>query len=251
MRFDFTLISTFLFASAVLADHSREDRSSQLFDVVEKRTSAISDSVQVASNIAGAVLKSIVAYPTYYNVTGVIVVPSILGQTGDGVSIWVGLDVDPSGTECGTTFRVGLICTMDSSGPLYTVAGQWLFEKTTSFTNVEVSALDVVQVTIGVSSDRTTGYATVENLTKKSIQTVQFNVINPLCLQSAGWIVEKMDNRTLANFTFVLFASPTAYSDKELNAGGSLVYDITREDGQALTVVQAYGDMIAVTQNYV
>ncbi|KAG6380629.1 hypothetical protein JVT61DRAFT_4995 [Boletus reticuloceps] len=251
MRFDFTLISTFLFASAVLADHSREHRSSQFLDVVEKRTSVTSDPVKVVvSEFAGAILNA--TTPTFHTITGSISVPVIWGQNGSGVSILVGLDGGPD-THCGAVFAAGVICTIDIDTPVYTgkavlnhvsticltcllclriAAVYWLPGPLIEFTNFEVSYGDLVNVTVSVS-DQNTGYATIQNLSKKIALTQPFSAQSPLCQRSAGWIVGKMANRDRAHFGFVPFSQPMAYGQgqEEFTAGGSLVYDMTTDDG--------------------
>ncbi|KAF8131494.1 peptidase A4 family-domain-containing protein [Boletus edulis] len=256
MRFDFTFISTFLFASAVLADHSHDTCSSQILDVVEKRTSATSNSVKFVSTTAGAVLKA--TTPTFLTVTGSISVPFIWSKNNkSGVSIWVGIDGDPE-THCNAVFAAGIVCTIDSDGPVYKAAAYWFSNNSSliDFPNFDISHGDLVTVTV-VVSDQNTGYATVQNLgngTSKNItRTLNFTAQPPLCQLSAGWVVEKMPGRDLAHFGFVPILQPMAYGQgqEEFTAGGSSVYDMTTDDGLPLTVVEAYGDLIRITEKCV
>ncbi|KAG6380134.1 peptidase A4 family-domain-containing protein [Boletus reticuloceps] len=88
MHFSSLLISSFLLAPAVLAEHPREFRRS-LLDLVEKRTDAVSD-VKVTTNLAGAVWLQ--DDGTFYSVSGTLTIPKLSGQDGSIGTAFVGID---------------------------------------------------------------------------------------------------------------------------------------------------------------
>ncbi|KAF8131513.1 peptidase A4 family-domain-containing protein [Boletus edulis] len=228
MRFNFTLISAFSFASAVLADRSLEHRSeSSQLNIVEKRTNATLDSRDVMyENWAGATVNQTV--PTFVTVTGTFEVPQILGPAGSGVGIWVGMDIGSVQPEC-ALFSAGVMYQMyaPSFGPSYKAVAQWLPDlEPQEFTDIKVSPGDLITVTVTVASDQTTGNATVEN--QVTAQTLEFHNQVALCQLSAGWIVSKVGVSTLANFDVVSFRQPLALGDHQnfFRPTGDVIFEI-------------------------
>ncbi|KAG6380647.1 concanavalin A-like lectin/glucanase domain-containing protein [Boletus reticuloceps] len=222
MRFNFTLISAFLFASAVLADRGLEHRSSQL-NIVEKRTNATSDSGEVIyTEWAGAGLTQSV--PSFRAISGTFKVPQISGPTGSGVGIWVGID--------------GAVAEWSPKGGI-------------EFTDIKVSPGDLITVTVTVNSDQTTGNATVENFkhgtNQMTVQTLEFSNQPALCQLSAEWIVSKVGNLDLANFDVVSFRKPLAFGpdDQTFTPAGSVISEIP-ENGKSVTAIYADENVVAI-----
>ncbi|KAF8131511.1 concanavalin A-like lectin/glucanase domain-containing protein [Boletus edulis] len=237
MRLNFTLISTFLFASAVLADRGLEHRSSQLN--IQKRNTSDYNGI----NWAGAVSNQSV--PTFWAISSTFKAPHVSGPTESAVGIWVGIDGFYE-TKCGATFLAGVGYIMTNDKPFYQVVAQWLPGTWKEFTDVEVSPGDLITVTVTVASDQTTGNATIENANQMTTQTLGFSNQPALCQLSAEWIVSKVGDRDLANFSTVSFSNPLALGGyQKFTPAGSVVTSIGNEtaiyaDENVVTIWRAY-----------
>lgn len=176
---------------------------------------------QYSSNWAGAVLIG-----TGYNtVTAEFTVPRPQYPTGSAsnvqycASAWVGID----GDTCTTAIlQAGIDFCLLGSTVTYSAWYEWYPDYAHDFGGINVSAGDVIRVTVDATSV-TAGTATVENVsTGRSVtHTFTGGVDGSLCEYNAEWIVEDFQMNgslvPLANFGTVTFTGA------EARTGGAIV----------------------------
>ncbi|KAF8452561.1 peptidase G1 [Boletus edulis BED1] len=244
MRFNSAFIPSFFLASAVLADRRREHQS-RLLDRVE-HTNTHSDGVQYTTNWAGAVW--IEKDGALTHVTGTFTVPTPSGRSGDAASAWVGIDGD-SDICNGGLLQTGVDFTVTNDGASYDAWYEWYPNYSYYFSNLDVSAGDVIRASVTASS-ATSGTAVVENLTNGQSATQQINSTYALCGLSAEWIVEDFEDSNnklvpFANFGEVTFSDAVATGAGTYTPHDATIVDIS-QDNKVLTSTRTNGSSLTV-----
>ncbi|KAN0082909.1 hypothetical protein V8E55_008704 [Tylopilus felleus] len=204
MLFSSAFISTFLLASAVLADRTPKHRLSRLLE----RSNPISYDASYAGGIA------IESAGGVSWVSSKFTVPWISGA--EGTSAFVGAIID--GTQnCHGMFSAGVQMMITSQGPYYQgketlnhafaaylTHGIFFWggvavaqEELNGWYEVfgpSISAGDEVQVTVSVNDDRKTGTATFINAQTGESWRHPLTSSTPLCAQYGLWVVAKISN---------------------------------------------------------
>ncbi|KAF8434323.1 peptidase A4 family-domain-containing protein [Boletus edulis BED1] len=207
MRFNSVLIPCFLFPSAVLANARRP----QQFDLSETPTVVIDD-----NHRAGATWN--LSPGTFDLVHAVFTVPAMTSENGVDSFADVIIFIDgPDATNCpNAILAVGVNFHVEPHGNSHIAA--ILVTNPNDLYNTEtldipISVGDLVQLTI-VSSNATTGHVFIDNLTTHRSVDKEAQLTEPLCGQSAGWVVSQAgvstDFSTLANFGTVMFTGASA-----------------------------------------
>lgn len=202
--------------------------------------------VSYSSNWAGAVLVD----TGFTAVTGTFTAPS--PSTAGSGSAWVGID----GDTCSTAIlQTGIDWTKSGSSITYDAWYEWYPDYAYDFTGISISAGDSIKVTVEASS-KTTGTATVENLTKGKTVTHSFTggVDGDLCEYNAEWIVEDFEQGgslvAFADFGTVTFSSASATkSGSAVGVSGATIIDL-RQSSSVLTDCSLTGTS-GVTCKYV
>lgn len=177
---------------------------------------------QYSSNWAGAVQIG----TGFTVVSGTITVPSVYNGDGNSAaSAWVGID----GDTCQTAIlQTGVSFYGDGS---YDAWYEWIPDYSYSFSNFALKAGDQIRMTVDASS-KTTGVATLENLTTGKKVTHSFtNTPSTLCETNAEWIVEDFQEGNnlvpFADFGTVTFTNAYATGSKgKITPSGSTIIDI-------------------------
>lgn len=244
MLFNFALITSFLLASAVLADRRREDRQSRFVNRVEQSAHATSDDVEYSDNWSGAVWGGDAG--TFTSVTGTFAVPVPSGDSGSAASAWVGID----GDSCsGGLLQTGVDFVLTDNGPTYDAWYEWYPDWSYYFSDLEVSAGDVIRATV-TSYSSTSGIATIENLTNGQSGSTELTSTYALCGQNAEWIVEDFEDGNgnlvpFADFGAVTFTDAVATGTGYYTSDGASVIDI-EQNNQVLTSVSIDGSSLTV-----
>ncbi|KAF8430691.1 peptidase A4 family-domain-containing protein [Boletus edulis BED1] len=209
MRFNSVLIPCFLFASAVLANARRP----QQFDLSETPTVVIDD-----DHRAGATWN--LSPGTFNHVHAIFAVPAMTSVNGAQSFADVMVFIDGAGaTNCpNAILGVGVNFHVEPDGNSHITA--ILVTNPNDLYNTEtldipISVGDLVQLTI-VSSNATTGHVFIDNLTTLRSVDKEAQLTEPLCGQSAGWVVSQANAKfprtfyTLANFGTVMFTGVSA-----------------------------------------
>lgn len=200
-----------------------------------------------SSNWAGAVLIG----TGYTSVSGEITVPvPQLPRDADPytnycASAWVGID----GDTCNTAIlQTGINICIQGDVPSYSAWYEWYPDYAHDFSNIQISAGNVIKVTVNATS-QSSGTATVENLSTGVSVTHAFptGLGGDLCEFNAEWIVEDFSVNTglapFANFGTVVFSNAVA-SDGTHTQGPSRA-----------TIMDIYQDQVltssSVTENTV
>ncbi|KAN0082907.1 hypothetical protein V8E55_008702 [Tylopilus felleus] len=184
MLFSSTLISTFLLASAVLANPLPKDRLSRLLE----RSNPIIYNPAYAG--AGAASTSV------HWVSSEFTVPSISGA--EGTSAFVGAIIDGV-NDCSHIFSVGVQMMITSEGAYYQAVYQAGIPGRYRIFGPPISAGDQVQVTVAVNPDLQTGSATFRNTITG--ETWHHSLTSPyqICAKHGLWVVAKISN-SIPNF---------------------------------------------------
>lgn len=197
--------------------------------------------VSYSSNWAGAVLVG----TGYTSVTGTFTAPS--PSTAGSGSAWVGID----GDTCGTAIlQTGIDWTKSGNSITYDAWYEWYPDYAYDFSGISISAGDSIKVTVTASS-KTTGTATVDNLTKGKSVTHTFSggVDGDLCEYNAEWIVEDFEEGSslvqFANFGTVTFTGASATQNgKSVGVTGAQIIDL--QQNSVLTSVSTSSNSVTV-----
>ncbi|APA13528.1 hypothetical protein SS1G_07836 [Sclerotinia sclerotiorum 1980 UF-70] len=197
--------------------------------------------VSYSSNWAGAVLVG----TGYTSVTGTFTAPS--PSTAGSGSAWVGID----GDTCGTAIlQTGIDWTKSGNSITYDAWYEWYPDYAYDFSGISISAGDSIKVTVTASS-KTTGTATVDNLTKGKSVTHTFSggVDGDLCEYNAEWIVEDFEEGSslvqFANFGTVTFTGASATQNGEsVGVTGAQIIDL--QQNSVLTSVSTSSNSVTV-----
>lgn len=180
-----------------------------------------SSNVQYSSNWAGAVLIG----TGYTAVTGEFTVPTPKAPSGGSssesysASAWVGIDGDTYGNAI---LQTGVDFTVQGGQVSYDAWYEWFPDYAYDFSGIDISAGDVIKVTVEASS-KSSGTATVENTStgKKVSHTFSNDVQGDLGEVNAEWIVEDFESGG-SLVSLVDFGSVT-FTNAEATTGGSTV----------------------------
>jgi hypothetical protein len=123
---------------------------------------------------------------------------------------------------------------------------------TSPFDNMVFSAGDTVSLNI-ITTNATSGYATVRNLSSGQSVTVAASGQPALCRANAEWIVEDFGDEAsgqdvpFANFTTVKFTSASAQlvSGGTVGPGGATLIDIEK-NGQVITSASVTNSTVTI-----
>jgi hypothetical protein len=218
---------------------------------IEGSAGISSSHVDYSDNWAGAVLIG----KNFTSVTGKIVVPTASmppggnRQTQYAGSPWVGIDgyddCSAAILQTGIDFYV--------QGGQVSWDGWWEYypEDAVYFDTFELTAGDIIQMTVTATS-KNSGTVALENLnTGQSVSQTISNRPEQLCLNDAEWIVEDYSEGDslvpFANFHSVEFTSASAVSGgARLDASGATIVDIS-QNGKVLTACSASGSDVSCT----
>ncbi|KAI9926042.1 Aspergillopepsin-2 [Aspergillus wentii] len=251
-----TIIGSTLFASAALAAprtahrQARKQKSHPPYKPDTKEALHLNGTTQAeySSNWAGAVLIG----QGYNKVTGEFTVPTPSGGGSSFeqscASAWVGIDGD---TCSSAILQTGIDFCVQGGSVSFDAWYEWYPDYAYNFDNFDISSGDKIKVTVDASS-KTTGTATVENLTTGKSVTHTFNggVGGDLCEYNAEWIVEDFESGSslvpFADFGTVVFSSAEATTGGEtVGPDGATIMDI-KQNGQVLTSSSVSGGEVTV-----
>lgn len=206
-----------------------------------------------SSNWAGAVLIG----TGYTWVSGEITVPipqlpsGANSYTNYCASAWVGID----GDTCRTAIlQTGIDFCIKGGSTSYSAWYEWYPDYAHDFSNVQISAGNVIKMTVNATS-RSSGSATVENLsTGASVTHIFRNGLGgDLCEFNAEWIVEDFSvNNALApfaNFGTVVFSNAVASRGGDTyGPSGATIMDIYQD--RILTSSSVTGDTVTISYMY-
>jgi hypothetical protein len=203
--------------------------------------------VDYSSNWGGAVLTAPPSGTTFTSVSAQFTVPTPqlpAGATADSsASAWVGIDGD---TYSAAILQTGVDFSISTAGDVsYDAWYEWFPDYAYDFSGIDISAGDVIQVSIS-SSSSSAGTCVIENLTNG--QQVSQDLTAPssdsnLGGQNAEWIVEDFDSNgsqvPFANFGTIQFTNSAAgVSDgSTVGTDGADVLDI-QQNNVVLTDVE-------------
>ncbi|TVY92248.1 Aspergillopepsin [Lachnellula willkommii] len=203
--------------------------------------------VSYSTNWAGAVLVG----TGYTAVTAEFKAPTPTTE-GSGAS-WVGID----GDTCSTAIlQTGIDWTYSGGSVTYDAWYEWYPDYSYDFSDLTISAGDTIKATVKASS-KTSGTATVENVSTGESQTHSFSgegSEGDLCEENAEWIVEAYEEDgsqvTLADFGTETFSSASATQDgSSVGPDGSTIIDMQSDSGS--TVVTCSSGSSSVKCTYV
>ncbi|KAJ5457574.1 hypothetical protein N7475_008962 [Penicillium sp. IBT 31633x] len=232
MKFSTTILSAALFATSTVAAPLTAQRQARraagrksnrpykpgTSEVIPLNTTSHEE---YSSNWAGAVLIG----TGYTAVTAEFTVPTPKLPTGASskkqycASAWVGID----GDTCGTAIlQTGVDFCVEGSSVSYDAWYEWYPDYAYDFSGIPISAGNTIRVTVDASS-KTTGTATIENVSTGKSVTHTFNggVDGDLCEYNAEWIVEDFESNS-ALVPFVDFGTVT-FTGAEATRGSSTV----------------------------
>ncbi|KAF8557514.1 concanavalin A-like lectin/glucanase [Imleria badia] len=226
MLFHSTLISTSLFASAVLADRRSEHHHSRFLNHVERNTNVASE----CANCAGALLPG--SNGGFSNVTGTFTVPDFWDPNGTSALVEVGI-VD---TGCkGASFKAGVKLSVSDDGvPQYQGLYAWTPD-VVQYSDINISRGDVIALSVQLTSP-TTGVAFIENVTKQLLAAEYFTAIHEFCVQNAVWMIILDGQLPLVHFFEVPFSNGFATSQSGVSTSmvnGATLYEMV-QNGQVL-----------------
>ncbi|KAF8557515.1 hypothetical protein OG21DRAFT_1505243 [Imleria badia] len=239
MLFNSAIISTLLFASAVLARRHSKHRKSHLLQHAQEHAEHATHGVQDSTNWAGAVLNA--GDGTFFTVRGTFTVPHVSGQSGSGSAAWVGID----GNTCtNALFQTGVDLNVGENGPEYYAWYEWYPDIAYYYDDFSVNAGDVIEVSVAAFS-RTTGIASIHNMNTGQERIQHVSSTHALCGQNAEWIVEDYEEGypgsevqvPFANFGAVFFTNTEA-------SGPSGTYD---SSSATILEIQQNGAVIVYT----
>ncbi|KAJ5611378.1 hypothetical protein N7510_008097 [Penicillium lagena] len=204
---------------------------------------------QYSSNWAGAALIG----TGYTGVTGQFTVPTPQVPSGGSsntqycASAWVGIDGD---TCSSAILQTGVDFCVQGGSVTYDAWYEWYPDYAYDFSGIDISAGDVIKVTVDASSD-TTGTATVENVSTGQSVTHTFTggVDGDLCEYNAEWIVEDFESGNslvpFANFGTVTFSGAEATDGSStVGPSGATIMDI--QQNEVLTSSSVSGSSVTV-----
>jgi hypothetical protein len=257
MKLSAILLTNVVFATVALAApgsiarrHASRARNSNPLLTVSSITSETllnASHVQYSSNWAGAIITAPPAGQTFNAISGSFTVPTPKApSSGSGSwssSAWVGIDGD---TYQNAILQSGIDFTVTSSGGRTSTSFdawyEWYPNYAIDFTGFEVSAGDVISISI-TSSSSSKGKIVMENMTtgKSVTQSVSApSSSSHLGGQNAEWIVEDFDEGgsqvAFANFGTVTFTDCVAKTSSEtIGVSGATIIDIKTSSGSILT----------------
>ncbi|KAJ5561991.1 hypothetical protein N7535_003546 [Penicillium sp. DV-2018c] len=206
---------------------------------------------EYSSNWAGAVLIG----SGYTSVTAEFTVPTPKLPPGASsrqqycASAWVGID----GDTCGTAIlQTGLDFCIQGSTVSYDAWYEWYPDYAYDFSGISIAAGNKIRVTVDASS-KTTGTATVENLSTGKTVTHKFSggVDGDLCEYNAEWIVEDFSTNgglvPFANFGTVSFTNAQATTGgRTVGPAGATLMDI-KQGNDVLTSSSITSNSVSVS----
>ncbi|KAN0121796.1 concanavalin A-like lectin/glucanase [Hyaloscypha variabilis] len=207
--------------------------------------------ISVTTNWAGAIQNSPVAGSFHtiiadWNVPGIYPPPGVSAPTGSETYYlveWVGI-----GSDCGTIIQAGTGQILTESGLEQIAWWEWFPDNSIQSINMPTGYMDKFRVKI-TATDPTNGYATgatyiIENETQGFTFTLTASGFSEACLDNAEWIVENVENTSMAWPTFenVYFSECAAYTTTGAEQGitGTTAVHGSSIDGR--TVLSEYED---------
>ncbi|KAK8193194.1 peptidase A4 family-domain-containing protein [Phyllosticta capitalensis] len=236
----------------------KNGRTAMVAGVNETTNAPTKTEVEYSSNWAGAVIEEPPS-GTFTAVSGKFTVPTPSvpsGSSGSGeyasASAWVGIDGDTYGNAI---LQTGVDFYATSSGSYsFDCWYEWYPDYAYDFSGIEISAGDVVTVSV-TSSSSSAGTAVIENETTG--QSVSKSLTAPessatLGGQNAEWIVEDFESNgslvSFADFGSVTFTDATAKTStgNTYDPSDATVIDI-EQGSTVLTSVSISSDEVTVT----
>ncbi|KAG6382137.1 peptidase A4 family-domain-containing protein [Boletus reticuloceps] len=241
MRFNSGLISCFFLASAVLAG---SDQSHQL-NLLERSPKVLDSSVWAGARLGDN-------DGTFNSVTGILVAPTLSGDPGSAVAVWMGIDGDGDvvynneAVGCQNYFVCGILSTVTSGGTQHQAFMRWFPHPPLDFP-FDITTGDRIQITFNVY-DWMSGTLIFNNLSRGQSVTKNFKCASLLCGRLAEWMVGRVaaggENLPLANFSRLLIASASAGARGGLSFGPAAttlgitnIYQLTTDHGGVIKPV--------------
>ncbi|KAN0094745.1 Peptidase G1 [Tylopilus felleus] len=248
MLFNFALVSSVLFAPAVLADRHPVNHQSEILNRRAQSTNTGPNKI-TSTNWAGALWTK--DNGTFTSINGTFTVPHVTGSNGYAAAAWIGID----GYKCVSLFHAGVNFVVTDHGPVYYAWHEWFPADYQNFTGVSISAGDVIRLSIKATS-RTSGTAKIENLSNGEGAVEEVKSKHALCELGAEWVVEDYRLGVEGNGRFAPFAmfSPVTFTDavaagptstRHYTPAGATIVN-AEQNSVLLTSVTIVGDTVTI-----
>ena len=205
---------------------------------------------QQSSNWAGVVIENPPSGTTFTAVSATFTVPKPTSTGGSGAqsaSAWVGID----GDTCATAIlQTGIDFTVQGSSVSYDAWYEWYPDYAHDFSGISMKAGDSMSVAV-VASSKTSGTATIKNLSTGQTVTKTISSSASLCGKNAEWIVEDFESGggmvPFANFNTVTFSNAVAKTSSGGSVGPNTGTEIVIvQNGKILTSVSETSNSVTV-----
>ena len=205
---------------------------------------------ETSTNWAGVVIENPPAGATFTAVSATFTVPkptSTGGSNSQSASAWVGIDGD---TCQSAILQTGIDFTVRGSSVSYDAWYEWYPDYAYDFSGISMAAGDTMSIAV-VSSSKTSGTATIKNISKGTTVTKQITSSSSLCGTNAEWIVEDFESGggmvPFANFNTVTFTNAVAkLSNGQTAAPSSGTKIEIVQNGKTLTSVSDTSNSVTV-----
>ena len=203
-----------------------------------------------STNWSGVVIESAPAGATFTAVSATFTVPQPTSTGGSGsqaASAWVGIDGD---TCQSAILQTGIDFTVSGGRASYDAWYEWFPDYAYDFSGISLAAGNQISISV-VSSSKTSGTATIKNISTGQTVTKQITSSSSLCGQNAEWIVEDFEEGSslvpFANFNTVTFSNAAAKlsNGQSLGPSSGTQIDIV-QNGKTLTTVSDTSNSVTV-----
>ncbi|MCJ1332782.1 hypothetical protein MMC10_009476 [Thelotrema lepadinum] len=203
-----------------------------------------------STNWSGVVIESPPSGATFTAVSATFTVPkptSTGGSSQQAASAWVGIDGD---TCQSAILQTGVDFTVQGSSVSYDAWYEWYPAYAYDFSGISMTAGNTMSIAV-VSSSKTSGTATIKNLSTGQTVTKSITSSSSLCGTNAEWIVEDFEEGNgmvpFANFNSVAFTGAVAKASNGQSLGPSSGTKIEIvQNGKTLTSVSDTSNSVTV-----
>lgn len=177
-------------------------------------------------------------------VSEVVTVPGLFKEQASSVSAWVGIDGDEDYDEVilYTGFNV-------YAGGRFDTWYEWCPADAQNYDDdFDVKLGDQILMTVQAFNDKTSGYATLENLAKGQSTFQKFQVQLTLCLKDADVILDNFANEAVVYFGKIEFTNTICRGDYGMqNPEDANIYNM-EYDNEVETDCRTYADGVVRTR---